>query len=240
MLHQLMDARGGYLENYRCVDGCQKLNTSTKAVCVTQLSDELIIQLIIQSHCRHYTSGVNVDNKWFLISDTRISRQQKLKRSSRDISIPYILIYKKRSNFLVAPPISLNGTTGVSSTSELISETAETMIRQSVLLELEKQKAKLAMDQQKEKTNSNKVKSPVKRKPKFTNRRSSKENDKKRKKFIRDNFDEDEKEQLKKVDKNRKKEMCDNFEEKKNIQKKRITKAKKKSMITLIKIKKIS
>ena len=239
MLHQLMDARGGYLENYRCVDGCQKLNTSTKAVCVTQLSDELIIQLIIQSHCRHYTSGVNVDNKWFLISDTRISRQQKLKRSSRDISIPYILIYKKRSNFLVAPPISLNGTTGVSSTSELISETAETMIRQSVLLELEKQKAKLAMDQQKEKTNSNKVKSPVKRKPKFTNR-CSKENDKKRKKFIRDNFDEDEKEQLKKVDKNRKKEVCDNFEEKKNIQKKRITKAKKKSMITLMKIKKIS
>ena len=43
------------------------------------------------------------------------------------------------------------------------------MIRQSVLLELEKQKAKLAMDQQKEKTNSSKVKSPVKRKPKFAN-----------------------------------------------------------------------
>ena len=36
------------------------------------------------------------------------------------------------------------------------------------------------MDQQKEKTNSSKVKSPVKRKSKFTNR-SSKENDKKRK-----------------------------------------------------------
>ena len=57
------------------------------------------------------------------------------------------------------------------------------MIRQSVLLELGKQKAKLAMDQQKEKTNSSKVKSPVKRKSKFTNR-SSRENDKKRKKFL--------------------------------------------------------
>ena len=45
MLHQLMDPRGEYLENYRCVDGCQKLNTSTKAVYVTQLSDALIIQL---------------------------------------------------------------------------------------------------------------------------------------------------------------------------------------------------
>ena len=31
----------------RCDDGCQKLNTSTKAVYVTQLSDALIIQLTI-------------------------------------------------------------------------------------------------------------------------------------------------------------------------------------------------
>ena len=47
-----------------------------------------------QSYCGHYTSGVNVDNTWFLISDTRILRQQKLQCSSRDISVPYILIYK--------------------------------------------------------------------------------------------------------------------------------------------------
>ena len=47
MLHQLMDPSGEYLENYRCVDGCQKLNTSTKAVFVTQISDALIIQLNI-------------------------------------------------------------------------------------------------------------------------------------------------------------------------------------------------
>ena len=47
MLHQLMDPRGKYLENRRCVDGCQKLNTSAKAVYVTQLSDALIIQLNI-------------------------------------------------------------------------------------------------------------------------------------------------------------------------------------------------
>ena len=31
MLHQLMDPRGEYLENHRC-DGCQRLNTSTKAI----------------------------------------------------------------------------------------------------------------------------------------------------------------------------------------------------------------
>ena len=44
MLHQLMDPRGEYLENYRCVDRCQKLNTSAKVAHVTKLSDALIIQ----------------------------------------------------------------------------------------------------------------------------------------------------------------------------------------------------
>ena len=55
------------------------------------------------------------------------------------------------------------------------------------------------MDQQKKKNNPNKVKSPVKRKLKHTNR-SSKENDK-RKTFMHDNFGEDEKEQLKRDNK---------------------------------------
>ena len=93
----------------------------------------------------------------------------------------------------------------------MISETAEKIIRQSVLQELEKQKGKLAMNQQKEKTYYKKVKYSVKRKSKFTNC-SSRENDKKRKKFMCDNFGEDEKEQLKKIDK---KEMRDNLEEEK-------------------------
>ena len=43
------------------------------------------------------------------------------------------------------------------------------------------------MDQQTEKTNSNKVKIPVKRISKFTNR-SPVENDKKRKKFMHDDL----------------------------------------------------
>ena len=59
------------------------------------------------------------------------------------------------------------------------------------------------MDWQKEKTNSNKVKSPVKRTSEFTNRRS-RENDKKRKKFVCYNFGEDEKEQLKEDGKKKK------------------------------------
>ena len=141
MLHQLMYPRGEYFENYRCVDGCQKLSTSTKADYVMQFSDAFIIQLNIfkyidgiskkfipnlsideeislwgnrmvlsgviylqqgQSHCGHYTLGVNIDNRLFLISDIRNLKQQKLQFSSRDISVPYILICKKESNFPVA------------------------------------------------------------------------------------------------------------------------------------------
>ena len=41
-----------------------------------------------QSHCGHYTSGVNVNN-------TRILRQQKQQCNSRDTIVPYISIYEK-------------------------------------------------------------------------------------------------------------------------------------------------
>ena len=74
------------------------------------------------------------------------------------------------------------------------------------------------------KANSNKAKSPVKRKSKLTNC-GSRENQK-RKKFLCDNFDEDEKEQLKKVDKKRTKCVITQRRKKKNIHKKRITKKK--------------
>ena len=39
--------------------------------------------------------------------------------TSKEICVPYISIYRKRTNFVVAPPKSLNGTAGISSTSEL-------------------------------------------------------------------------------------------------------------------------
>ena len=116
MFHQLMDPRGEYLENYGC-DWCQRLNASTEAVYVTQLSGALIIQLNIfkytggiskkvipnlsideeillwgnamvlsgvichegqQPDCGHHTSGVQMDNTWFLISDTRVLRQKEV------------------------------------------------------------------------------------------------------------------------------------------------------------------
>ena len=95
------------------------------------------------------------------------------------------------------------------------------------------------MDQQNKKTSSSKVKSPVKRKSQFTNR-SSRENDK-RKKFMRNNFGDDEKEHLKKDGKKRKREMRDNLEEeKKNIKKKRITKEEKQNVINWMILKKNS
>ena len=229
--HQLIDPREEYLESYRCADGCQKLNASTKAVCVTQLSDALIIQLNIfkysdgiskkvvpnlsidkkisywgnrmalpgiiyhegeQSRCGHYTSRVKVNNTWFLISNTRILRKQKLLCSSKDISVPYKLIYEKTTDFLSALPNSLNITAEVGPTPELITETAEIIIRQSVLQELDKQKAKLTIPQEEDKPEPSKVKSSVKRKSKFTNR-SSKENDKKRKKLMNDNINDERK-----------------------------------------------
>ena len=49
MLHQLQDPRGEYLENCRCADGCPKLNASTMAVYIIQLSDALIINYIFSN-----------------------------------------------------------------------------------------------------------------------------------------------------------------------------------------------
>ena len=96
------------------------------------------------------------------------------------------------TDFLAAPPVSVNGTAETGPTSELITETVETMIWQSVLQELEKQKTKLTIVQGEEKTDASKVKDPVKRKSKFTSR-SYKENDKKRKKFMHDNINDEKK-----------------------------------------------
>ena len=64
------------------------------------------------------------------------------------------------------------------------------MIRQSVFPELGKQKAELAVEQEKEETNSNKVKSSVKRKSNFTNC-SFRENDERSKKFMHKSLEDE-------------------------------------------------
>lgn len=62
-----MDQMGKYLENYRCLDGCQKLNTLTKAVKVMLLSDALIIQLniskYIDSIIKKFILNLNIDEQ---------------------------------------------------------------------------------------------------------------------------------------------------------------------------------
>ena len=82
------------------------------------------------------------------------------------------------------------------------------MIQQSVPQELEKQKANLAVEQQKLEKHSSKVKSPVKRKLKVTNY-SSTENDKRRRKSMQDNLEED-KTKNKKKKKQKKKKKIEN------------------------------
>ena len=137
------------------------------------------------------------------------------------------------------------------------------MIRQFVLQELEKQKAKLAVDQVKEETNSNKVRSPIKRKSKLTNR-SFRENYKRMKKFMRDNIrkkkkniqekwitiekkakhdnlDDNQMKQLRIYEKIFKKVMCDNLDdnEKEHLRKEDIER-KKERRVTWTMMRKIS
>ena len=220
MLHQLMDPRGEYLESCRC-DGCQRLNTSTKAVYVSQLSGALIIQLNIfkyigginkkvipnlsideeivlwgntmvlsgviyhkgqQSDYGHYTSEVQMDNAWFFISDTTVLRQKKFQCNSRDVTIPYILIYERKNNLLIPPSGLLNDTAGILSSDS----TQDIMIQQSVIKELEKQKTKIAIAQEQDIINQ----ISSKRKSKFASC-NFRENDKNRKRFIRHNLNDD-------------------------------------------------
>ena len=86
-----------------------------------------------QSYCGHYTSWIKVVNTGFFISDARILSQGKLQCSSKDISVPYILICERITNFPTAPLISLNGTIETGPTLEQVTETVEIMIRQSVV-----------------------------------------------------------------------------------------------------------
>ena len=105
-------------------------------------------------------------------------------------------IYGLYAVYMLHGIYGLNGTVEVVPTSELITETVETMIPQSVLQELEKQKATLTI-QEKEKTDSGKVNSPVNRKSTFRNR-ISKGSDKKGKKLMCDNISDEKKEHSKK------------------------------------------
>ena len=126
-----------------------------------------------------------------------MSSKQKLTCTRGDTSVPYILIYKKRNDVVIdlSNPVETLQSNSIGATGE-VEFTAEMRNRQSLLKELEKQKGKIAIAQEK-KHNSNKslstaglneVKSPVKRKKKFSETLS-----KNRVKTFCDNLDDDEK-----------------------------------------------
>ena len=95
---QLSDALIIELNIFRCIDDIKKVipNFSINEKISLWRNPILLSGMIYhegeQSDCEHYTSGVKLENTWFLISDTSILKQQKLHCNSRDMSVPYILI----------------------------------------------------------------------------------------------------------------------------------------------------
>ena len=257
----VMDPHGRPLTDYKC-DGCQTINSCTKAYYVTHISDFVIIQLNIfkyvegaikkmiptlmideeiylwgntitlhaiiyhvgqQANSGHYTSSVRVNDTWFLISDSRVLLEQpKLSFTHRDSSVPYILIYKKRTGVIIRTPISTNTTSDnncASSTNEVDELlTPEMMMRHSLVKELNNQKEKIInANEQINSENSNqssgqnkktikndelnecvrKIKTHVKRKSKFSNSAT------KRSLSFRNKLDDNAKEILNKTTKKR-------------------------------------
>ena len=72
-------------------------------------------------------------NTWFFISDTTVLRQKKFQCNSGDVSVPYILNYERRNNFLMLLSSLLNDTAGILSSDSI----PDIMIQQSVIKELE-------------------------------------------------------------------------------------------------------
>ena len=82
---QLSDALIIQLNIFKYIDGINKKFIPNLSIDeeISLWGNRMVLSGVIyqegeQSHCGHYTSGVNVNNTWFLISDTRILRQQKL------------------------------------------------------------------------------------------------------------------------------------------------------------------
>ena len=178
----------------------------------------------------HYTSSVKINESWFKISDNYISEGAKFSCLSTETTTPYVLIYKNiSSDHVHAIENSLatmsEGTVGqnsfISTANErgnneggnsFISstfETPESKMRKSMINEVNMQKNRIELIEKKKQVQRNACisKSPVKRKTKYAERRAGqkfKENEKKRKSFLRENLDESSKEKIKASDKKRK------------------------------------
>ena len=239
----VMHPHGRPLLDYRC-DNCHSLGSCTKGYYVTDISDVLIIQLVIfkftngrmkkvipslcideeitifgstmtldgviyhegnQPNSGHYVSGVKVNERWFLISDSNVSCQLIDLSAQISSRVPYMLLYKKKSNMITHTPVTIrnNLDNSVSNTVEAENvSTSETMNRQSLLKELHTQEKRISNANIKQKANesieavnnlfkknvdSNKIKSPVKRKLKYGTTVTSA----KRMAKLRDNLNDD-------------------------------------------------
>ena len=139
-----------------------------------------------QANSGHYTSAVKINDSWFMISDSIVSNQDvKLSCSAEDTSVPYVLIYKKKTDAIDCVQSSVSDTPAnydPSTITDIHTSTSEMMNRHSLLKELNIQEERITnADKRKKKDEQstskkakkvqkeglNNAKSPVKRKLKY-------------------------------------------------------------------------
>ena len=100
MLHQLWDPREEYLENYRGIDGCQKLNTSTKSVYLMQLSvvsvKSLFLTWVLMKKF-HFGAIECYIHSCFISSMSRSERDSWMTETSKAIIIAVKISERKAS-----------------------------------------------------------------------------------------------------------------------------------------------
>ena len=132
----------------------------------------------------HYTSGVNIDENWYTIDDSIVTKEIKFKSTFNDDVVPYILIYINNESFDFHRTVTgrVNDVT-----------TPDMLLRNDALEEIKKQSKKATMLTP---NNSKKDKMEVLRL-----KRKSKTPAKERMKIFRANFDDERKVEHKKMTK---------------------------------------
>ena len=194
-----------------------------------------------QANSGHYTSRVKVNDRWFLISDSNVMDQDEQSRALiGTTNVPYMLIYKKKSNITSFSSVAINNNLNNRACSILEvkdTSTSEVMNRQSVLKEIENQKQRIINADEKKKSDSihnidlKNIKSPIKRKLKYSRvtsgkrvakhrnnldddvKQSDNKAAKERMSKLRDNLDDDEKSKIQDNDQKRKRILRANLDD---------------------------
>ena len=246
LLREVMDPTGKHLQGYRC-DRCHRVNTTTKSVCPTQLSDAFVIQLnvfrFIDGSVRKVIPSLRIDQEISLWGNTMTLSgiiyhegeqpncghyTSAVKMNNAWFLISDTVVWKERKLTCTqrdsSVPYILVYTKRNNAVSNLYNPAAEILSRRSLLNELDKQKTFV---QEKSKRHEifmfhSTSKSPVKRKKHLTNI-SSKE----RVKTFRNNVHDAKKAEIRIADKKKKKETRDSLD---NAKKAEIRIANKKKM----------